>query len=285
MSAQRILAAGAAALLVLIVLAIVFHDDGSGTKVSPPSVPSAGAGVLRAHVAAGQITLDGGVKDADEHTAIAQAATDRFGGDNVLDRLHVAAGAESARWLATAIPALPRKDDGFGAIDVTSTKAALTVSGRVPTAAAGNALVKAVGDAAGRKVTGRLRVVGEGAGGTLQANIDDAVNGRPIAFQTGSAAITKSGQNVLAAIVKPLKGAGSARVVVGGYTDNVGDDKANLRLSRARAHSVVVWLSGHGVAAKTLIAKGYGEAKPIASNSTAAGRTKNRRIEFTVLSG
>ena len=183
------------------------------------------------------------------------------------------------------MPALPRKGDGFGAIDVTSTKSALTVSGRVPTAAAGNALVKAVGDAAGRKVTGRLRVVGEGAGGTLQANIDDAVNGRPIAFQTGSAAITKSGQNVLAAIVKPLKGAGSARVVVGGYTDNVGDAKANLRLSKARAHSVVVWLSGHGVAAKTLIAKGYGEAKPIASNSTAAGRTKNRRIEFTVLSG
>ena len=48
---------------------------------------------------------------------------------------------------------------------------------------------------------------------------------------------------------------------------------------------MVVWLNGHGVAAKTLIAKGYGEAKPIASNSTAAGRTKNRRIEFTVLSG
>jgi OOP family OmpA-OmpF porin len=285
MSGQRILAGGAAALLVLIVLAIAFHGNDSDTATPPPSIPAAGAGVLRAHVASGQVTLDGGVKDADEHTAIARAAADRFGHDNVLDRLHVAAGAQSARWLATAMPALPRKGDGFGPIDVTSTKAALTVSGRVPTAAAGNALVKAVGDAAGRKVTGNLRVVGEGAGGTLQANIDDAVNGRPIAFQTGSAAITKSGRTVLAALVKPLKGAGSARVVVGGYTDNVGDAKANLRLSKARAHSVVVWLTGHGVAFKTLIAKGYGEAKPIASNSTAAGRTKNRRIEFTVLSG
>src|SRR3954469_13592603 len=285
MSGQRILAGGAAALLVLIVLAIAFHGNDSATATPPPSIPAAGAGVLRAHVASGQVTLDGGVKDADEHTAIARAAADRFGHDNVLDRLHVAAGAQSARWLATAMPALPRKGDGFGPIDVTSTKAALTVSGRVPTAAAGNALVKAVGDAAGRKVTGNLRVVGEGAGGTLQANIDDAVNGRPIAFQTGSAAITKSGQTVLAALVKPLKGAGSARVVVGGYTDNVGDAKANLNLSKARAHSVVVWLTGHGVAAKTLIAKGYGEAKPIASNATEAGRTKNRRIEFTVLSG
>jgi len=90
---------------------------------------------------------------------------------------------------------------------------------------------------------------------------------------------------VLATLVKPLKAAGSARVVVGGYTDNVGDAKANLNLSKARAHSVVVWLTGHGVASKTLIAKGYGEVKPIASNATEAGRTKNRRIEFTVLSG
>ena len=168
---------------------------------------------------------------------------------------------------------------------MTSTKTALTVRGRVPTAAAGNALVKAVRDAAGRKVTSKLRVVGEGAGGTLQANIDDAVKGRSIAFESGSAAITKAGQKVLRALVKPLKAAGSARVSVGGYTDDVGDAKANLRLSAARAHSVVVFLTKQGVAAKTLIAKGYGEAKPIASNKTAAGRSKNRRIEFTVLSG
>jgi OOP family OmpA-OmpF porin len=285
MSAQRILAAGGGALLVLIVLAIAFHDDNSGNAAAPPTVPVTAAGVLRAHVAAGQVTLDGPVKDANERTAIDTAAAGRFGKDNVLDRLQVKAGADSAVWLATAMTALPRKDAGFGAIDVTSTKTALTVRGRVPSAAAGNALVKAIGDAAGRTAVSKLRVVGEGAGGTLQANIDDAVNGRPIAFESGSAAITKAGQKVLLALVKPLKAAGSARVSVGGYTDNVGDAKANLSLSRARAHSVVVFLTKHGVPAKTLISKGYGEIKPIATNTTAAGRSKNRRIEFTVLSG
>jgi OOP family OmpA-OmpF porin len=285
MSAQRILASGGAALLVLIALAIAFHDNSSGTKASTTTIPPTSAGVLRAHVAAGQLTLDGAVKDAGEKAAIEAAAANRFGKDNVLSRLQVQASAPSAAWLATAIPALPRKDAGFGAIDVTSTPAALTVSGRVPTASAGNALVKAVKDAAGRTPVSKLRVVGEGAGGTLQANIDDAVNGRTIAFTSGSAAITKGGRTVLAALVKPLKAAGSARVVVGGYTDDVGDAKANLNLSKARAHSVVVWLTGHGVASKTLIAKGNGEAKPIASNKTEAGRRKNRRIEFTVLSG
>jgi OOP family OmpA-OmpF porin len=285
MSAQRILASGAAALLVLIVLAIVFHDDDTGSSSPTTTVPVTAPGVLRAHVAAGQLTLDGPVKDADELNVIDTAAADRFGKDNVLDRLKVQAGADSAVWLATAIPALPRKDSGFGPIDVTVTRTALTVTGRVPTAAAGGALVKAIRIAAARPVDGRLRVVGEGAGGTLQANIDDAVNGRTIAFQSGSAAITKAGQKVLLALVKPLKAAGSQRVSVGGYTDDVGDAKDNLKLSSSRAHSVVVFLTKHGVKATTLIAKGYGEAKPIASNKTAAGRSKNRRIEFTVLSG
>jgi OOP family OmpA-OmpF porin len=284
MSAQRILAGGAAALLVLIVLAIVFHSD-SGSKSTTPTVPTVAPGVLRAHVAAGQATLDGPVKDAQEKQTIEAAAADRFGKDNVLSRLQVQSSADSAAWLAKVMPALPRKDAGFGAIDVTSTANALTLRGRVPTASAGNALFKAVEDAAGRKPVNKLRVVGEGAGGTLQANIDDAVNGRPISFQSGSAALTKSGQKVLAALVKPLRAAGSARVVVGGYTDSVGDAGKNLSLSKARAHSVVVWLTGHGVAKKTLIAKGNGEARPIASNATAAGRSKNRRIEFTVLSG
>jgi OOP family OmpA-OmpF porin len=285
MSAQRILAGGASALLVLIILAIVFHGDDSNNSSPPTTLPVTPAGVLRAHDAAGQLTLDGPVKTADERKAVDAAAADRFGKDNVLDRLQVQATADSAAWLAKAVAALPRKDAGFGAIDVTSTKAALTVRGRVPTAAAGDALVKAVGDAAGRTVVSRLRVVGEGAGGTLQANMDDAVNGRPISFQSGSAAITKSGQKVLLALVKPLKAAGAARVSVAGYTDAVGDAKANLRLSLARAHSVVTFLTKHGVPEKTLVAKGYGETKPIASNTTAAGRSKNRRIEFTVLSG
>ena len=70
--------------------------------------------MLRAHVAAGQLTLDGPVKDADELKAIDTAANARFGKDNVLDRLQVKPRADSAAWLATAIPALPRKDAGFG---------------------------------------------------------------------------------------------------------------------------------------------------------------------------
>jgi len=285
MTARRILASGAAALLVLIVLAIATHHDaskkGTSTTVPPPTKP----GVVRVHVAAGNVTLDGSVPTSAEKKAIESAAATRFGSGNVVSRLTVLASADSVAWLETAMEALPRKGSGFGKIDVTSTKKALTVSGKVPTAAAGNALLAAVNNASGRTAKDGLQIIGEGAGGTLQASIDAAVSGRSVSFETGSAAITKAGQAVLKSLLKPLVAAGTQRVVVGGYTDNVGDAKANLKLSLARASSVVVWLKKHGVPASRLIAKGYGEAKPIAPNKTDAGRRKNRRIEFTVLSG
>jgi OmpA-OmpF porin, OOP family len=285
MNAQRILASGAAALLVLIVLAIVTNDEGSSGGGNTTTLPPAAPGTLRAHVAAGNLTLEGPVRDASEKSAIESAADERFGDSNVVSNLQVEPTADTAAWLAEAVAALPRKDSGFGAIDIAATKTTLTVSGRVPTAAAGRELLEAVKSAAGRNVVDELEIVGVGAGGLLQKRIDEALEGRTIGFETGSAAITKAGQTVLLSLVTPLKAAGTARVVVGGYTDSVGDAKENTRLSRARANSVKVFLVKRGVKASRLIVRGYGETKPIAPNTTEAGRKKNRRIEFTVLGG
>jgi OOP family OmpA-OmpF porin len=270
------------------VLAIATHDDGStgGKATATTTVPPAAPGTLRAHVAAGNLTLDGAVPKDDEKRDIEKAASERFGKDNVVSRLQVLATAESAGWLAKAMESLPRRGSGFGTIDVEFSKAGLSVKGQVPTASAGTELLAAIEKAADRKAGDELEIVGEGAGGRLQKNITDALRGRPITFETGSAAITKSGQTVLGALVAQLKWAGAARVQIGGYTDSVGDAKANLRLSKARANSVKVWLVKKGkVPAARLIVRGYGETKPIAPNSTEAGRKKNRRIEFTVLGG
>ncbi|QQL51511.1 OmpA family protein [Mucilaginibacter ginkgonis] len=67
-----------------------------------------------------------------------------------------------------------------------------------------------------------------------------------------------------------------------GHTDAVGSDKANLILSKARAESIKNYLVSKGVNASKIEATGYGESQPIASNKTAAGRAKNRRVEFTL---
>ena len=73
------------------------------------------------------------------------------------------------------------------------------------------------------------------------------------------------------------------RVQVEGHTDDIGGEAYNQRLSESRAKAVVAYLVSKGISADRLTAVGYGESRPIADNSTAEGRAKNRRTEFTVL--
>ena len=67
-----------------------------------------------------------------------------------------------------------------------------------------------------------------------------------------------------------------------GHTDNTGSPALNLRLSKDRAESVKQYLVSKGANPTRIEATGYGQTQPIASNKTAAGRQKNRRVEFTI---
>lgn len=70
---------------------------------------------------------------------------------------------------------------------------------------------------------------------------------------------------------------------VEGHTDNTGDDLSNLKLSQARAESVVAYLKDHGIDGSRLDAAGFGEMRPIASNDAEDGRAQNRRVEFIIV--
>ncbi len=72
-------------------------------------------------------------------------------------------------------------------------------------------------------------------------------------------------------------------IEVGGYTDNVGTDADNLKLSQARAESVRNYLVKKGIAGDRVQAKGYGSADPVASNDTPDGKQQNRRTEIHIL--
>jgi len=70
---------------------------------------------------------------------------------------------------------------------------------------------------------------------------------------------------------------------VEGHTDDQGGDDYNLNLSERRAKMVVKYLISKGVAPERLVAKGYGESRPIDTNKTKEGRANNRRVEFHVV--
>ncbi len=72
------------------------------------------------------------------------------------------------------------------------------------------------------------------------------------------------------------------RLEVDGYTDSIGSDDYNLKLSDNRADGVRDYLVGEGIAPDNVAAKGFGKDDPVAPNETAAGRQKNRRVEMVV---
>jgi outer membrane protein OmpA-like peptidoglycan-associated protein len=67
-----------------------------------------------------------------------------------------------------------------------------------------------------------------------------------------------------------------------GHTDNSGSDDVNVPLSEKRANAVRDYLVGKGLTAGRIETKGYGSGKPVADNSTALGRSRNRRVEIVL---
>ena len=105
-----------------------------------------------------------------------------------------------------------------------------------------------------------------------------------ILFETGQAKIQKQSYPLLDqvyALLKKHPDVGPVRVE--GHTDNRGARGYNIDLSARRAHAVMEYLVAKGIAQKRLRAKGFGFDRPIASNNTALGRAKNRRVEFTLI--
>jgi outer membrane protein OmpA-like peptidoglycan-associated protein len=75
----------------------------------------------------------------------------------------------------------------------------------------------------------------------------------------------------------------SSHLKVSGYTDNIGTDAHNLRLSQNRANSVAEWMKAHGFTAARLSVQGFGKKRPRYPNTNEEARSRNRRVEIEVL--
>ncbi|CSC64054.1 outer membrane protein OmpA [Vibrio cholerae] len=101
-------------------------------------------------------------------------------------------------------------------------------------------------------------------------------------FATASAELKPATVQKLDKIVGYLNQYPQAKVEVVGHTDSTGSEAYNQKLSERRAQAVAKALEAQGIDASRISAKGLGESSPIASNATAEGREKNRRVELVI---
>ena len=104
-----------------------------------------------------------------------------------------------------------------------------------------------------------------------------------ITFGFDSASLNRSAYGVLDRVADTLKEYDQTIIEVAGHTDSVGSDAYNQRLSERRAQAVADYITSRGVSGQRLMVVGAGEAHPVASNNTEAGRAENRRVEITIV--
>lgn len=110
-----------------------------------------------------------------------------------------------------------------------------------------------------------------------------------ILFPEGGWRLSPSGEQTLGKIAPTLSNLPGQQIIVQGFTDNVpiGPElrsrfPSNVELSSGRADEVVRFLTSKGVPQNSISAQGFGEARPVASNDSPQGRSKNRRVEIVI---
>ncbi|WP_334095084.1 OmpA family protein, partial [Helicobacter typhlonius] len=130
----------------------------------------------------------------------------------------------------------------------------------------------------------KLREELQGTGVSVTKNGNEITLNMPgdITFKSGSADLSVDFYKVLNSVAKVLNKYDKTIVSVVGFTDNTGSAAKNLTLSQQRAQSVAAYLQSQKVKEARFVIEGLGESEPIASNKTAEGRAKNRRVEISL---
>jgi OmpA-OmpF porin, OOP family len=272
-----------------------------------PEAPPAAPYLFQAGLAGGVLTLTGAVPSEDVRRAVLANAQANFLGVRVDDQLIVREGAPNAEWpnivtlglgqlarlndgqmkledLALSLSGNPKTQGDFTDIDRAIQGLPAPFSGlnnlTAPPAPVADAPAPAAEEPAppAAAPTPAERTEAQ----ACQREFNRAFRGQTINFDTSSARISRSSQRLLRRLATIAGGCPSARFTIAGHTDNQGAPASNLRLSQARANAVRDALAQLGVRRARMGARGFGEARPIASNRTAQGRAANRRIEFLV---
>ncbi len=237
----------------------------------------------------GEVVLSGMVPDEETRKAVVQAAEQRVGADKVRDRIQIVSGAP-AGWRVAALDVAALLDR-FSRMSATMVDTDVRISGVVDSEATRSQVEQSLTAALPGGYSHRYDIVVPepqpvaepvAAADNCQQQFDELLAERSIHFKTSSARISNKSYALLDELARVASECPEARIRIEGHTDSRGGERMNLKLSQARAESVVRYLIGKGIAASRLAAVGYGESRPVADNGTAAGQARNRRIEFNV---
>jgi OmpA-OmpF porin, OOP family len=236
----------------------------------------------------GKYRLVGILPDEASKQQLIAKAKEVYGEGNYIDELKVG-NVSKPTWLASAISLLPFTKNGVMGGGLTAEGASLTLVGQVPSEADKTRVFAEASKALSpTTVNNLLTVAGQKAltaeEAKTQVKLNEVIAGKIIEFETGSDKLTAKGTAVLDEMIPTLKGS-SDNLQIEGHTDNAGNASKNLDLSKRRSESVKRYLTEKGLDAQRFTPVGFGQEKPIADNSTAEGKQRNRRIEFQVKGG
>jgi outer membrane protein OmpA-like peptidoglycan-associated protein len=250
--------------------------------------------------AAGKPTLTATVGSETEKTQLLDALTKRFGADHFVANITVDQDTKAADWLAhldgllplMALPGAEVKVDGAHIeLSGSAANAKLGWLDKLKSLFGGSYQIgsfnveQAVANATDN-FRGAIKNLLTPDSSCAAADVVKVLNLQVINFASASARVPASAIEDLNQSAQVLNACArngkTARLEVVGYSDNVGGAQTNLQLSTKRAEAVRAYLVKTGVPADSLVAQGYGDARPVASNDTASGRFANRRIEFVV---
>ncbi|WP_339947042.1 OmpA family protein [uncultured Albimonas sp.] len=234
------------------------------------------------------VSLMGAAPDAASRDAVAAFARARFGVMGVQDAMDLTEAAPPPAWRRVAlagIDVMRTLDSGTLAFDGESAR--IRGASQRPMAAREAARVAArfaeIGVPASVEVTvdlpavaARLPLPPSACLEALQSEVEAA----PILFDPGAARVARESLPTLDRLAAILTRCEGIAVEIGGHTDSQGRESTNAALSRARAEAVLEGLFARGVPSGRMLARGYGESRPVADNGTEAGRALNRRIAF-----
>jgi outer membrane protein OmpA-like peptidoglycan-associated protein len=268
----------------------------AATAPAAPAAPQAQPHLLLTDTN-GEVTYGGVVKDDATRTSIIDAIKTAFGADKVHGNIAIDPNVAPASWVSKLGDLLGNfKINGLQALFHGSS---LNLGGLIPdvdrdklietlkSLFGGSGTVGKLSDATDLLVADTTAQAAASLAdlkpGYTAADVVAVLNATIINFPTSSAEVPTESRGLLKLAASKLREMPKGTAIeVSGFTDNTGDDAANLVLSQQRADAVRTLLIEEGVDQSMLTAKGYGSASPAATNDTAAGRLHNRRIEYHV---